>query len=75
MTEFLAKSSAGHMILADSLKIVQQWELAKIFEIAKQLGAIAAVFMLFSHRFLREMRLYFILGFAFLPTCFAGLLV
>lgn len=75
VTEFLPISSTGHMILADHLMVVKDREFVKTFEIAIQLGAIAAVFMLYIRRFLREMRLYFILGLAFLPTGIAGLLV
>ncbi|GAB4425847.1 MAG: undecaprenyl-diphosphatase UppP [Turneriella sp.] len=75
VTEFLPISSTGHMILADHFMVIKDREFVKTFEIAIQLGAIAAVFMLYIRRFLREMRLYFILGLAFLPTGIAGLLV
>jgi len=74
ITEFLPISSTGHMILADHLMVVADKEFTKTFEIAIQLGAIAAVFMLYIRRFLRELRLYFILAVAFLPTGLLGLL-
>ncbi len=74
ITEFLPISSTGHMILAGHLMHIKEEEFAKTFEIAIQLGAIAAVFMLYIRRFLREPRLYFILGLAFLPTGILGLL-
>lgn len=74
ITEFLPISSTGHMILADHLMVINDKEFVKTFEIAIQLGAIAAVFMLYIRRFLREMRLYFILAIAFLPTGIIGLM-
>jgi undecaprenyl-diphosphatase len=73
VTEFLPISSTGHMILADHLMAVADKEFVKTFEIAIQLGAIAAVFMLYIRCFLRELRLYLILALAFLPTGVAGL--
>ena len=73
LTEFLPISSTGHMILADSLMHISDKEFVKTFEIAIQLGAIAAVFMLYIRRFLREPRLYLVLSIAFLPTGIVGL--
>lgn len=74
LTEFLPISSTGHMILADHLMAISDKEFVKTFEIAIQLGAIAAVFMLYIRRFLRELRLYLILAIAFLPTGIIGIL-
>ncbi len=74
LTEFLPVSSTGHMILASSLMGIQG-DFVKTFEIAIQLGAIAAVFALYVRRFLKEPRLYLILSMAFFPTGVAGLLV
>ncbi|HRP69170.1 MAG TPA: undecaprenyl-diphosphate phosphatase [Turneriella sp.] len=74
LTEFLPMSSTGHMILADSMMQIQDPEFVKTFEIAIQLGAIAAVALLYIRRFLKEPRLYFILFIAFLPTGVCGLL-
>ncbi len=73
ITEFLPISSTGHMILADSLMHINDKEFVKTFEIAIQLGAIAAVFMLYIRRFLKEPKLYLILSIAFLPTGVVGL--
>lgn len=75
LTEFLPVSSTGHMILAGSLMKIQDNEFVKTFEIAIQLGAIAAVMLLYIRRFLKEPRLYFILAIAFVPTGVAGLLL
>lgn len=74
LTEFLPVSSTGHMILASSLMQIKS-DFVKTFEIAIQLGAIAAVFALYVRRFLKEPRLYFILAIAFVPTGIAGLAV
>ncbi len=74
LTEFLPVSSTGHMILASSLMQIKG-DFVKTFEIAIQLGAIAAVFALYVRRFLREPRLYVILAIAFVPTGIAGLAV
>ncbi|MBV6492592.1 MAG: Undecaprenyl-diphosphatase [Turneriella sp.] len=74
LTEFLPISSTGHMILADSMMQIKDNEFVKTFEIAIQLGAIAAVGLLYIRRFLKEPRLYGILFVAFLPTGIFGLL-
>ncbi|MCX7632358.1 MAG: undecaprenyl-diphosphatase UppP [Turneriella sp.] len=74
LTEFLPISSTGHMILADHLLAIKDREFVKTFEIAIQLGAIAAVFLLYVRRFLREKKLYGYLLLGFLPTGIAGFL-
>lgn len=75
ITEFLPISSTGHMILAHSMMQISDPEFVKTFEIAIQLGAIAAVLLIYIRRFLHEPKLYFILFVAFLPTGVVGLLV
>jgi undecaprenyl-diphosphatase len=75
LTEFLPVSSTGHMILADSLMHITDKEFVKTFEIAIQLGAIAAVVLLYIRRFLKEPKLYAILFVAFLPSGVLGLLL
>lgn len=75
LTEFLPVSSTGHMILAESLMKIHEDAFTKTFTIAIQLGAIAAVFFVYFNRFLRELRLYFLLAAAFLPTGIIGLLL
>lgn len=52
LTEFLPVSSTGHMIIVGHL-IGFQGELAKIFEVVIQLGAILAVLVLYKKRFAR----------------------
>ena len=73
LTEFLPVSSTGHMILAGSLMKIQDNDFVKTFEIAIQLGAIAAVALLYIRRFLKEPKLYLVLSIAFLPTGIVGL--
>jgi undecaprenyl-diphosphatase len=75
ITEFLPVSSTGHMILAGSVMKIQDNDFVKTFEIAIQLGAIAAVMLLYIRRFLKEPRLYVILAIAFFPTGVVGLLL
>lgn len=52
LTEFLPVSSTGHMIIVGHL-IGFQGELAKIFDVVIQLGAILAVLVLYKKRFAR----------------------
>ncbi|OGM92520.1 undecaprenyl-diphosphatase UppP [Candidatus Wolfebacteria bacterium RIFCSPHIGHO2_01_FULL_48_22] len=47
VTEFLPVSSTGHLILADKLLGIPNLEFLKSFEIAIQLGAIAAIVLLY----------------------------
>mgnify|MGYP005613606153 CR=1 FL=1 len=51
VTEFLPISSTGHLILADKILGLPQTEFLKSFEIVIQLGAIAAVFVIFYKLF------------------------
>jgi undecaprenyl-diphosphatase len=74
ITEFLPVSSTGHLILASALLRLPDTEFLKSFEIAIQLGAIAAVPALFFRSFLsRQMLGKLIVG--FIPTGVVGLLV
>ncbi len=74
ITEFLPISSTGHMILAQSLMDMKDPEFAKTFEIVIQLGAIAAVLILYIKRFFVGINIYLKLFVAFLPTGIIGLL-
>ena len=71
-TEFLPISSTGHLILASSLLGLTQTDFLKSFEIAIQLGAIAAAAFLYWRLFLRPDLLKRI-AIAFVPTAIAGL--
>lgn len=73
-TEFLPVSSTGHLILASGLLGLPASEFLKSFQIAVQLGAIAAVVVLYWRSFL-QIELLKKLFVAFLPTGLVGFLV
>jgi undecaprenyl-diphosphatase len=73
-TEFLPISSTGHLILASHLLGLPSTEFLKSFQIAVQLGAIAAVLLLYFRSFL-DIELLKKLFVAFLPTGLVGILV
>lgn len=73
-TEFLPISSTGHLILAAELLGLPSTEFLKSFQIAVQLGAIAAVLLLYFRSFL-NLELLKKLFVAFLPTGLVGFLV
>jgi undecaprenyl-diphosphatase len=74
ITEFLPVSSTGHMILASYVMKISAQAFVKTFEIAIQLGAIAAIVMLYYKRFIRGIDIYIKLFIAFLPTAAVGFL-
>lgn len=55
LTEFLPVSSTGHMILVGSL-LDFEGEIASVFEVFIQLGAIFAVFLLYRDKFMAMLR-------------------
>lgn len=73
-TEFLPISSTGHMILVSYFLKVQQNITLETFEVVSQVGAIAAVVVLYSKR-LFEVHIIKKLIIAFIPTGIAGLLI
>jgi len=73
-TEFLPVSSTGHMILVSELMGIENTEFHKSFEIYIQLGAIMAIVLLYSRRFLKDFNLYKKLLASFIPTAIIGLL-
>lgn len=74
LTEFLPISSTGHMILASAAMGMEDDAFVKTFEISIQLGAIAAIALMYIDRFLRGIDIYLKLFVAFLPTAIVGLL-
>lgn len=72
ITEFLPVSSTGHLILASELLGLPSSEFLKSFEIAIQLGAIAAVLMLYFRSFL-DIEVLKRVAVAFIPTGIIGL--
>lgn len=71
-TEFLPVSSTGHQILLSHLLGIPKTEFLKSFEIIIQLGAILAVFSLYTKRFF-ELETLKKLAIAFVPTGLIGL--
>jgi undecaprenyl-diphosphatase len=74
LTEFLPVSSTGHMILASSVLNIPEDTFVKTFEISIQIGAIMAIVLLYTKRYLKEFSLYLKLGIAFIPTGIIGFL-
>lgn len=56
ITEFLPISSTGHMIITEQLLGVEQSDFTKLFTVGIQLGAIAAVVILYWKRFIGPLR-------------------
>jgi undecaprenyl-diphosphatase len=74
LTEFLPVSSTGHMILASSVLNIPEDTFVKTFEISIQIGAIMAIVLLYTKRYLKEFSIYLKLGIAFIPTGIIGFL-
>lgn len=72
LTEFLPVSSTGHMILINKLLSISQTDFLTSFEIIIQLGAIAAVAVLYANTLLKKRFLWKPLIYAFVPTVFVG---
>ena len=75
ITEYLPISSTGHMIAASHLMGMPQTEFLKTFEIAIQLGAIAAVAGLYWRVFLLDWEINARVACAFVPTAIVGFLL
>ena len=74
VTEFLPVSSTGHLVLASQLLGIEPSTFLSSFQIAIQLGAIAAVVFLYWKSFL-DFRFLTKLFVAFIPTGLVGFLV
>ena len=72
ITEFLPVSSTGHLILASQLLGVPQTEFVKSFELFIQLGAIAAVAILYVKQLFIDKAMLINVFAAFLPTAIIG---
>lgn len=75
LTEFLPISSTGHMIIATGLMGMQVTAFVKLFTVAIQLGAIAAVVVMYFKRFFQSVNFYFKLFVAFIPAAIFGVLL
>ena len=74
ITEFLPISSTGHLILASRLMGITATEFVKSFEIAIQLGAIAAVGWMYRKDLTNNGKLWTVIGAAFVPTMILGVI-
>lgn len=75
LTEFLPVSSTGHLIIVGRILDLPASEFLKTFEIAVQLGAIAAVAVIYWRMFLRAPTVMKRVVAAFLPTAVVGFVV
>jgi undecaprenyl-diphosphatase len=73
VTEFLPISSTGHLILTAKLMAITQTDFVKSFEIVIQLGAIAAVLIMYAGKVLAKLSLVKPILIAFVPTGVLGL--
>ncbi|MBS1647535.1 MAG: undecaprenyl-diphosphate phosphatase [Bacteroidetes bacterium] len=75
LTEFLPVSSTGHMIIATGLMGMPSSDFVKLFTVAIQLGAIAAVVVMYWKRFFQTFVFYIKLLVAFIPAACIGILL
>jgi undecaprenyl-diphosphatase len=77
LTEFLPISSTGHMALASALMGINDNAFVKMFEVVIQLGAIAAVVVLYFKKFInfKNIDFYIKLAIAIAPTLIFGALL
>ncbi|MGZ3722357.1 MAG: undecaprenyl-diphosphate phosphatase [Bdellovibrionales bacterium] len=75
LTEYLPVSSTGHIILTSWVMGINQDEFVKDYTVMVQFGAILAVLVLFSRRFLLNFKIYPTIFIAFLPAAIIGLAV
>lgn len=72
LTEFLPISSTGHLVLTAELLNIPQTEFIKSFEIIIQLGAIAAIILIYAKTLLTNKRVWLRILTAFIPTAIIG---
>ena len=75
VTEFLPISSTGHMVLAAHLLHITETDFVKSFEVIIQLGAIAAVVLLYWKKLFLNGKIFLRVSAAFIPTAILGLLL
>lgn len=75
LTEFLPVSSTAHLVLASQILGVAQTSFVKSFEVIVQLGAIFAVVVLYFKELINNVRLWFKIVLAFLPSALLGFLL
>jgi len=72
ITEFLPISSTAHLIMTSKILGLNQTPFLKSFEIVIQLGAIAAVLVIFARQITKNPIIIKKVGYAFLPTAVIG---
>ena len=75
VTEFLPISSTAHLILTSHILGIVQSSFVSTFEIAIQLGAIAAVVVVYFRKILSDKKLFYKACLGFIPTGILGLAV
>ena len=75
LTEFLPVSSTGHMIITTGIMGMPVTDFVKLFTVCIQLGAIAAVVVMYFKRFFQSVNFYLKLFVAFIPAAIAGVLL
>ncbi|HWY39061.1 MAG TPA: undecaprenyl-diphosphate phosphatase [Bacteroidia bacterium] len=75
LTEFLPVSSTGHMIITSGILGIRSTEFVKLFTVCIQLGAIAAVVIMYFKRFFQSVNFYLKLFVAFIPAAIFGVLL
>jgi undecaprenyl-diphosphatase len=75
ITEFLPISSTGHLILSEHLLGIPITDAVKSFDIAIQLGAIAAVLLIYWKILFANWKTFKMVCIAFIPTAVIGLLL
>ena len=74
LTEFLPISSTAHLILTSHMLSIPMSEFLSTFEIAIQIGAIAAVAVVYYRKILESKALFYKACIGFIPTGILGLL-
>ena len=72
LTEFLPVSSTGHMVITSGIMGIKSTEFVKLFTVCIQLGAIAAVVVMYFKRFFQSIDFYLKLFVAFIPAAIFG---
>jgi len=75
LTEFLPVSSTGHMVITSGLMSMASTDFVKLFTVCIQLGAIAAVVVIYFKQFFQSVNFYLKLLVGFIPAAIAGLLL
>lgn len=75
LTEFLPVSSTAHLVLTAQILAVAQTDFVKSFEVIIQLGAILAVVALYFDELIKNIRIWFKIILAFLPSAILGFLL